>query len=93
MAIKSKPHKSPNLNWHNMGNLIFYNGLEPFNFYFDLLLEDYEKRPPEYNSFANAIGEAAKSKFNSTINSLKNNKDDEGMTKLESIPAYLEKAI
>ena len=93
MAIKSKPHKSPNLNWHNMGNLIFYNGLEPFNFYFDLLLENYEKRPPEYNSFANAIGEAAKSKFNSTINSLKNNKDDEGMTKLESIPAYLEKAI
>lgn len=84
-------------NFLNFGNLYFYNkNQNNWYFYFNTLLSEYERNPPNpaYARMANRIGEEAKSKLNSmSLITKQGDNDLEFLSYLEEISELLAKGI
>lgn len=82
-TIKKTPHRtSKNRAFPAFGNLAaqFFNETDvegrPFLFYFDYLTDYYDKRSPEYNSYAKQVGEKAKQSLSANNYMLSTSKDN-----------------
>lgn len=79
--------------WAEYRNLTFFNGLQPTNFYFDLLLNEWEGHEA-FTSFANQIGSQAQERIAQAVNSLKSAPEESGYKdKLQIICPLLDRAI
>lgn len=79
--------------WAEYRNLTFFNGLQPTNFYFDLLLNEWEGHEA-FTSFANQIGSQAQERIAQAVASLKSAPEESGYKdKLQIICPLLDRAI
>ena len=80
--------------WQEKRNLIFFNGLKPTNFYFNLLLSTWEGHDI-YNSEAHEIAMDASLKIKNAVSSLKtvSSGENAGSNRLDIVLPLLNRAI